>query len=130
MNFVASIYGRLGRNIRPIQTKSGKPMTVASLAVTVSCGDDEETVWIGLVAFGKQADRLLEHNQGEMLAATGQIQVNRWTDSQNQTHKKWQMVVESIVSARLARPSAQSSRPRLSEQADAFLSDFDDDLPR
>ena len=37
-----SAYGRLGREPKPITTKTGKAMTVASLAVTVPSREDGE----------------------------------------------------------------------------------------
>ena len=39
-----SVYGRLGREPRAITTRTGKAMTVASIAVTVPSREDGETV--------------------------------------------------------------------------------------
>ena len=77
-----SAYGRLGRDPKPITTRTGKAMAVASLAVTVSLREDGETVdatqWVNITAFGKVADDLARHSKGEMLSVIGRAQLNRY----------------------------------------------------
>ena len=52
-----SAYGRLGREPKPITTKTGKAMTVASLAVTVPSREDGERVdatqWVSATRLGQ-----------------------------------------------------------------------------
>ena len=60
-------YGRLGRDPRQHETKSGKPMASVSLAVTVEArergaDDAEGTLWLTVLAFGRVADELARHS--------------------------------------------------------------------
>ena len=60
MTAVISVYGRFARDPRQYKTRSGKPMTTATIAVDVEArgGDecDEGILWLQLVGFGRQAD--------------------------------------------------------------------------
>ena len=59
---MVSAYGRLGSDPKPLQTKSGKPMTAASIAVDVTGNSENpETLWLKVLAFNKTADQLLHH---------------------------------------------------------------------
>ncbi|HEX2796686.1 MAG TPA: single-stranded DNA-binding protein [Immundisolibacter sp.] len=78
MNMQASAYGRLGDAPRAIETRSGKPMTVGTLAVDAG-EEDGPPLWLGIVAFGKLADLLLRHAKGDLVSASGRVQVRRWT---------------------------------------------------
>ncbi len=80
MSFQAAIHGRLGGDPREITTKTVTPMAVATVAVTLETrGEEQETEWLGLVAFGKLAERLLRHRKGDMLSTAGKVQLNTWT---------------------------------------------------
>ena len=75
----ASCYGRLAKDPQPRTTANGKPMVTASLAVDVTPnnGDVQETLWVSVLAFGKQAEVLAKHAKGEMIAVTGRLTQNR-----------------------------------------------------
>lgn len=104
--FMASVYGRLGQDPRNIDTSSGKSMAVTSVAVDVQERGNEnpDPEWLGLVAFGGQADKLLQHEKGECVAVSGRVQRNRWTDRDGNEREQLQVVVDSLVSARTVRP--------------------------
>ena len=59
MSAQLAAYGRLVADPRPIETRSGKAMTAARLAVSVECREDgagetgEETLWLSVLAFGR-----------------------------------------------------------------------------
>ena len=62
----ASVYGRLGADPVERQTKNDKLMVTATIAVDVARHDaDADTVWFGLVAFGRAAEALARHVKGE-----------------------------------------------------------------
>ena len=70
-------YGRLGRDPRQHETKSGKPMASASLAVTVEArergaDDAEGTLWLTVLAFGRVADELARHSAGDPVRGSSQ----------------------------------------------------------
>ena len=62
---------------------------------------DAPPLWLGLVAFGALADRLLEQRKGEALTVYGRLQVRRW-ESDGEAREQLQVVVETILSARTA----------------------------
>jgi single-strand DNA-binding protein len=132
-----SAHGRIGSDPKPIATSSGKPMAVASIAVSIRCGEGEETQWLGLVAFGAQAELLLELEKGDMVAVMGRAQLNRWRDKQGQDREGLQVVVDHLISAKLARPKPGSTRvtsspaatPRHRPYADDYRAQAPGDLP-
>ena len=101
MSAQLSAYGRLGQEPKSITTQSGKPMAVGSLAVTVPArGDEDATLWLGVVAFGSQAETLLSHAKGDMVSVTGRAQLNRWTDKDG--HDRWTTELSAFWASRVA----------------------------
>lgn len=121
MTAVVSLYGRLGQDPRSITTTSGKPMAVGSVAVEVATRGGTTTEWFDLVAFGDHADRLLRHQAGDMVAAVGRLQRHTWADREGNPRQQWQVVVDSLVSARTVRPGGKRKPPPAKP-------DFDDEL--
>ncbi len=103
----ASIYGRLGRDVKEIQTRTGKPMAVVGVAVEVGGQEEAHTLWLDLVAFGGMAEKLLKHQKADMVSASGRIALNQWTDNNGQARETWQMIVDNLVSARTTRPGGK-----------------------
>ncbi len=103
----ASIYGRLGADPVERQTKNGKVMVTASLAVSAGRPDaDQETQWFNLIAFGRAAEALARHAKGDLLAAMGPLHRTRFTGRDGQEREGWSLTAESIVSARTVRPGS------------------------
>ncbi len=135
-------YGRLGGDPRSIDTKSGKAMAVASLAVDVgdsSDAGDAAPEWLGVVAFGGQAEKLLQHGKGETLSVSGRLQRRTYTDRHGEQRTQLQVVADNLVSARTARPgkrkakdegtSAGAYREASGGRAPEPAGDFDDPVP-
>lgn len=119
----ASAYGRLGGDPRSIETRSGKAMTVATLAVDAG-DDDGPPLWLGIVAFGRLADDLLRHAKGDPLSVSGRLQVRRWTDTEGAGREQLQVVADAIVSARSVRPGGGRKTAKARDEGVPF----DDDL--
>lgn len=111
----------MGGDPKAVNTKTGTPMTVATLAVDAGEAD-APPLWLGVVAFGKLADELLRHRKGDTLSASGRLQVRHWTDSDGTQREQWQVVADALVSARTVRPGTRQRRT-----ADAGVP-FDDPL--
>lgn len=129
----ASLYGRAIR-IKQIATKTGKSMTVASCAVSLECrgSDEPETEWIGLCAFGKQAEALAALPDNSMLSAIGKLQVNKYTAANGEERRGLQMIVDQIVTARSVRPGGKAGHkpgPMEYAQAGGAAGDFNDEIP-
>ena len=128
MSMQAAAYGRLGRDPRPIETQSGKPMTVASMAVDVSRNNDDDAkpLWLELIAFGKQADELSRHGKGDLVSVSGRLQSNQWTDGNGETRAQMQIVCDGIISARTVRPKGGRKKQAPVDHSDRMP---DDPLP-
>jgi len=103
----ASLHGRLGRDPTNINTKSGTAMTTAPVAVTL----DNETLWVRVIGFAKVADALARHVKGEMISASGRVQLSKWTDqTTGQTRENLELIADTVISARTVRPSGGRKR--------------------
>ena len=115
MSSQIAIHGRLGAE--PVQRTSSKGTVwaTASVAVTVDTSQkDGETVteWFNLIAFGRVAESLCRHKQGDMLSAGGKLQLNAWKDkATGADRRQWQVVADSVISARTVRGGG-GSRPQ------------------
>ena len=116
---LASVYGRLGKDPRSIDSAKS-PMCVSSVAVDlVDRNGDSTTQWFGLVAFGKVADKLAKHSKGDLIAASGRVQSNSWTNKDGQTQTELQLIADSVISAKAAMPSGKQRQCESSEQTGA-----------
>lgn len=104
-----ALHGRLGQAPKAIETKSGKPMAVASIAADP--GDDGDApLWFGVVAFGALADQFLRHGKGDPVSAIGRVQRRAWRGSDGEERVELQIIAEAIVSARTVRPGGGRKR--------------------
>lgn len=108
MSAQIAAWGRLGKAPREIETKTGKPMTVADLAVDV--GDEQAPEWFGVVAFGRQAEQLAQHKPGESVSVSGRLQRREWTGTDGEQRRQLQIVADGLVSSRSVRPGGGRKR--------------------
>lgn len=119
-------WGRLGQDPKAVETKTGKAMTVTSMAVSLG---EEQTFWLGLVAFGVAAEALLKHAKSDCLSVSGRLQKRSWTDREGKAREDLQLVVESLISARTVRPGRKSAKSNGASKAPSPAVPFDDPLP-
>ena len=81
--------------------KTGKPMTVAS-PLAVDQGEGKPTLWVKLIAFGQRAEHLVKHAKGDTVSAVGRLQLAEWTDREGATRQSFELVPDTLVSARQA----------------------------
>jgi len=102
--FVATVYGRLGKAPKEIATSTGTPMAAGQLAVVTAHAKNPDSVtWVALLAFGRNAEALLACGQGDMVSATGRVQVNSWVNADGETVEQLQLVADSLHSSRTVR---------------------------
>ncbi|STF94844.1 putative single-stranded DNA-binding protein (SSB) (Helix-destabilizing protein) [Escherichia coli] len=100
-------YGRLVDDPQVKQTSKGTPMTLVRMAVSVPChnaDDGQATLWLAVTAFGKQADHLAKHQKGDLISVAGNMQISQWTGQNGETRQRWQVIADSVISARTVRP--------------------------
>ena len=106
-------YGRLVDDPQVKQTSKGTPMTLARMAVSLPCSqaqDGQATLWLSVLAFGKQADFLAKHQKGDVASVSGTMQVSQWTGQNGETRQGWQVIADSVISARTARPGGKKGQ--------------------
>lgn len=125
-------YGRLGGDPRAIETSTGTRMAVATLAVDVAHsrgGDEQPPLWLGVVAFGHQAEQLLRHAKGDLLSVQGRLQRRVYTDSEGAQREQLQVVANNLISARTVRPGGRREDGRVGAQGRSEAEPFDDPVP-
>ncbi len=132
MTMQAAIYGRIGQAPRSIDTKSGKTMVVASVAVNIGDHDDP-TLWVGIVAFGRAGEELLRHDKGDLVSASGRVQRNSWTSPSGEKREQLQVVADSVISSRTVRPNNGRNKSgggeRQAEPEQRNQRELDDEIP-
>ncbi|MBG0911671.1 single-stranded DNA-binding protein [Escherichia coli] len=109
-------YGRLVADPQLKTTSKGTQMAMASMAVPLQCSqadDGTATMWLSVLAFGRQADALARHHKGELVSVAGNMQVSQWTGQSGETRQGWQgwqVIADSVISARTARPGGKKGQ--------------------
>ncbi|EFO0813376.1 single-stranded DNA-binding protein [Escherichia coli] len=106
-------YGRLANDPQLKTTSKGTQMAMASMAVPLPCSqadDGTATMWLSVLAFGRQAEALAKHRKGELLSVAGNMQVNQWTGQNGEIRQGWQVIADSVISARTARPGGKKGQ--------------------
>ncbi|EHK9947302.1 single-stranded DNA-binding protein [Escherichia coli] len=106
-------YGRLVDDPQVKQTSKGTPMTLARMAVPLPCSqadDGTATLWLSVMAFGKQADFLAKHQKGDVASVSGVMQISQWTGQNGETRQGWQVIADSVISARSVRPGGKKGQ--------------------
>ncbi|WP_253030725.1 single-stranded DNA-binding protein [Escherichia coli] len=96
-------YWRLANDPQLKTTSKGTQMAMASMAVPLPCSqadDGTATMWLSVLAFGRQADALARHHKGELVSVAGNMQVSQWTGQNGETRQGWQVIADSVISAR------------------------------
>ncbi|HBA6272130.1 TPA: single-stranded DNA-binding protein, partial [Escherichia coli] len=82
-------------------------------AVPLPCSqadDGTAMMWLSVLAFGRQADALAKHHKGELVSVAGNMQVSQWTGQNGETRQGWQVIADSVISARTARPGGKKGQ--------------------
>jgi single-stranded DNA-binding protein len=99
---------------------------------TIRCGSGDDAVFVSVIAFGAEAERLLELAKGAAISAAGRATLKAWTSRDGGERHGI-----SLVAAELAAPkprqtprqrSAYPSKPRRDIEA-ADPRPFNDELP-
>lgn len=108
-----SAYGWLVADPQTRTTTNGNNMAMARLAVSLPCNATEageSTFWLGVIAFGKQADALAKHQKGDIVCVAGNMQLNQWTGQDGGKQQGYQVVADSVISARTVRPGGKAGQ--------------------
>ena len=120
MSAQIAVHGRLVADPMEHHTQSGVEMATGRLAVSVPCRDADDghaTLWLTVVAFGRQAGLLLKHQKGELISTSGQMQVTQWTDQDNARREGMQLLADTVISARTVRPGGSRKKTEKAVEA-------------
>lgn len=108
-----AVHGRLVADVQVKTTSNDNQMAITRLAVSVPCRtaeSGESTLWLEMLAFGKQSDALAKHRKGDMVSVSGVLQVNQWAAQGGDIKQRWQVIADSVISARTARPGGKKGQ--------------------
>jgi single-strand DNA-binding protein len=95
------------------RTGAKGPFTTA----TIRTGG-EEAVFVSVIAFGDEGERLLEFVKGDALAVSGRARLTSWTGRDGVEKRGISVVAEQIAAAKpRPRPDARSHTPRAAARA-------------
>ncbi|HFZ8993817.1 TPA: single-stranded DNA-binding protein [Citrobacter freundii] len=126
-----SAHGRLVADPQTRTTNNGKNMAMARLAVSLPCNaaeDGQATFWLGVLAFGKQAEALAKHQKGDLISVAGNMQLNQWTGQDGTTQQGYQVMADSVISARTVRPGG-NRKPAAGQQTPPASNEYDQTPP-
>ena len=90
-------------------------------AVELPCRDNgedgEATLWVGIVAWDEFAESLALHVTGDMVSASGRLQITRYTNRDGEAKEQLDILADGLVSARTIRPSRVQKRKRATPPA-------------
>jgi len=125
-------HGRLVAEVQTRTTGNGNQMAMARMAVNLPCrgkDDGQDTLWLAVTAFGKQADFLARHDKGDLISVSGSLNVNMWTGNDGKTHSGYQVLADSVISARTVRGGGGRKAQATPASDHPPVNDLDDDLP-
>lgn len=129
MTAYIAAHGRLVVDVQSKTISNGNSMAFTRLAVALPCRDIESgelTFWLGVTAFGKQADYLLKHQKGDLISVSGTMQASQWKGSNGVLQTGYQVVADSVISAKTVRPGGRKKGTGVQPSPG---DDFADDVP-
>jgi single-stranded DNA-binding protein len=107
-----SAYGRLVADPQTRTTTTEQHGNgAAGGGASLQCGrGGRVNLLAGRYCFGKQADALAKHQKGDLVSVAGNMQVNQWTGQDGGTQQGYQVVADSVISARTVRPGGKAGQ--------------------
>lgn len=136
MNKIIMI-GHLARDIELRYTQSqmaiGKTAIVVTRKYTLNGEKREETCFIDLTFFGKQAEIANQYlGKGSKLLVEGRLKFDQWTDNNGQNRSKHTVAVESMEMLGQAQNNTQNGhmqqkQPQRQQHSEPRYPDYDSD---
>ncbi len=119
--------GNLGRDVEVRHTNAGKAIASFALAVKSGWGDNQKTMWVRCVLFGKRAEGgLIQYlTKGTQVAVSGEMSLNEWTDKDGNAKQTLECKVGELdlIGGKQQAPQRQAAPQQ------AAPVDLDDALP-
>ncbi len=120
MTMIASVHGRLTADPVRRTTKAGKDMTTVTVAIDVTGNSEEQqTLFVGLLAFNRAADDLARAAKGETCTAMGKVTRSIYTPAGGEPRESWSLLADSVLVSKSARPSGRKAPGNDRQRIDA-----------
>jgi single-strand DNA-binding protein len=112
MSMHATVYGRAACEPRQHTTKTGKDMATCRLAVDATGygAEVQQTLWVDVLAFGRNAEALSRVEKGQMVSAMGKVTLSHYTAKDGTDREQFSLLADSIVTARSGRPGGHKPK--------------------
>lgn len=107
---MAVLYGRCGSDPVLRQSSSGTAWATVNIAVQLDEAEGSAATWIGVRAFGRGAETLAKHTKGDLISVSGRFQLSRWRGQDGKDHEQFQLVADTVISAKSVRPGGGRKR--------------------
>ncbi len=102
--------GRIGNDLEPRTTNTGKNVVNFSLAVSEKYGGNEKTTWLRCQAWEKTCDVICKYcKKGSQIFIEASYQINEWTDKEGKKRETPEFVIRSMQMLDSKKDSQQSS---------------------
>jgi single stranded DNA-binding protein (ssb) len=122
-----SIMGRIAKDLELRTTPNGKYVLSFSVAVNERYNGENKVTFFNCVAWGKTAEFVAQYfNKGKMVALTGKMQNNPYTDKNGNNRDKWEINVNEVFFCGDDKKQATKSETVESEEFIDVEFDLDD----
>lgn len=118
------VSGTLARDPETRTSASGKSYATGS----IRSGSGDDAVFVSLIAFGEQAERLTGLCKGDAVSAGGRMELKSWTGRDGSERHGLSLVANEIAAAR-PRPRRRSNGASQQQPARDDRPPLDDPLP-
>lgn len=110
-----TIQGRLTKDTELRYTQNQKPVVSFTLACDrdyAQAGEDRQTDFVDVVAFGKTAEFVDQYFvRGQMAIVCGRLQIRDWTDKDGNKRRSAEILAEHVYFGERKRDGGEAARP-------------------
>jgi single-strand DNA-binding protein len=113
--------GNLCRDVELRYTPNGKAVSDNSIGVNEKFGETENTIFVNLTFWGRQAEILSEYcGKGSSLLIDGRLSIEKWQDKDGNNRQNMKVVVNNfqMLGSKNSRP--QAAVPNTSQSSEAL----------
>lgn len=124
------LMGRLTADPELRHTQNNTPVASFTLAVNRNFGNRDETDFIDIVSWNKNAEFVTNwFHKGQLVAVVGRLQVRNWQDKDGNSRRAYEVVAEETHFAESKRDSTGNAGSG-SRNGNSFRSDFSAPAPK
>lgn len=99
----------LAKDPNPVQTKTGTPMATGYGFAKLK-GNDTPDLGLSVVAFGSVAEALLNHQKGQSIQISGDLEIRVYQNREGQQVEQLQITLDMLASAKSTKPVRSTPR--------------------